>query len=79
MIYMKTITLDEIAYTRLKAWKRGTKDSFSQVIRRLVPEPGTLGAFMNFVEAHATTSLPGNDAMEATVEERSPAKHEPWT
>jgi predicted CopG family antitoxin len=79
MILMKTITLDEAAYSRLKAWKRGSKDSFSQVVRRLVPEPGTLGAFINFVEAHSTASLPRNEIMAEAVEERSPSKHDPWT
>ena len=40
-LFMKTVTLDEIAYARLKAWKRGGRESFSSVIKRLVPEPGT--------------------------------------
>ena len=75
---MKTITLDEVAYSRLNAWKRGSKDSFSKVIKRLVPEPGTLGAFVNFVETHATASLPRNELMEGALEERPPAKHDPW-
>ena len=39
---MKTITLSEEAYERLKAWKTG-KDSFSQVVLRLVPKRGTFG------------------------------------
>jgi predicted CopG family antitoxin len=39
---MKTITLSEAAYERLKAWKTG-EDSFSQVVLRLVPKRGTFG------------------------------------
>jgi predicted CopG family antitoxin len=39
---MKTITLSEEAYERLKAWKTG-KDSFSRVVLRLVPKRGTFG------------------------------------
>ena len=39
---MKTITLSEEAYERLKAWKAG-KESFSQVVLRLVPKRGTFG------------------------------------
>jgi predicted CopG family antitoxin len=39
---MKTITLSEEAYERLKAWKTG-KESFSQVVLRLVPKRGTFG------------------------------------
>ena len=38
---MKTITLTEEAYERLKAWKTG--DSFSQVVLRTVPKRGTFG------------------------------------
>jgi predicted CopG family antitoxin len=39
---MKTITLSEAAYERLKAWKAGG-ESFSQVVLRLVPKRGTFG------------------------------------
>jgi predicted CopG family antitoxin len=39
---MKTITLNEAAYERLKAWKTG-EDSFSQVVLRMVPKRGTFG------------------------------------
>jgi predicted CopG family antitoxin len=41
---MKTITLTDEAYERLKAWKSG-KDSFSQVVLRTVPKRGTFGDF----------------------------------
>ena len=39
---MKTITLTDEAYERLKAWKAG-KDSFSRVVLRVVPKRGTFG------------------------------------
>lgn len=76
---MKTITLDETAYQRLKAWKKGANESFSSVIKRVLPEPGTLGALLNFVETNPTHLLPGNDRMEEAVNNRSPAKADPWT
>ena len=76
---MKTITLDEEAYTRLKSWKRGTSESFSSVVKRVLPSPGSLGAFLAFVERRATATKSGNDAMEAAVESRSTAKSDPWT
>lgn len=38
---MKTITLTEEAYERPKVWKKAGKDSFSNVVLRLVPEKGT--------------------------------------
>jgi len=76
---VKTITVDETAYARLKAWKRGSRESFSSVIKRVLPEPGTLGAFLSFVESEGTAHLAGNDLLEKTTESRSPAKHDPWT
>ena len=76
---MKTITLDEPAYDRLKAWKKGTRESFSSVVKRVVPMPGTLGAFAGFVESKETDRLPSNEVLESTVDERSATKHDPWT
>lgn len=40
--YMKTVTLTDEAYQRLKDWKEGNNDSFSNVVLRLVPRRGTL-------------------------------------
>lgn len=76
---MKTITLDEVAYMRLKAWKKGTNESFSSVIKRVLPEPGTLGALLNFVETNSTHLLANNDRMEEAVNKRSSVKADPWT
>lgn len=76
---MKTITLDDIAYERLKAWKKGRAESFSSVVKRVIPEPGSLGAFLGFAELNQTQALAGNDLMEQAVEERSPTKEDPWT
>ncbi len=39
---MKTITLSEAAYERLRAWK-AVGESFSQVVLRVVPKRGTFG------------------------------------
>lgn len=76
--YMKTITLDEDAYRRLLAWKRAKGDSFSKVIKRVVPEAGTLGAMAQFVLNRQTTEEQ-DSLLEASIEERSSAKHDPWT
>jgi predicted CopG family antitoxin len=76
---MKTITLDDAAYERLKSWKRGPKDSFSKVVKRVVPQPGTLAAFAGFAEANRTDRMPGNDKMEKAIEQQSPVKEDPWT
>ena len=76
---MKTITLDDDAYERLKAWKKGRGESFSSVVKRVLPEPGTLGAFLGFAEMNQTQDLPGNPILESTVDHRPPAKENPWT
>jgi len=40
---MKTITLTDEAYARLKSWKVDSADSFSKVVLRSVPKRGTAG------------------------------------
>jgi len=75
---MKTITLDDVAYARLKVWKRGPKESFSHAVKRIVPEPGTLGAFLNFIEVNDTARLAGNEEMKASVSARPAKKTDPW-
>ena len=70
---LKTISLDEDAYRRLLAWKRTKGDSFSKVIKRMVPEAGTLGAMAQFVSSRKTSEA--QDAvLEAVVDERSATK-----
>jgi predicted CopG family antitoxin len=43
---MKTITLTDQAYKRLKDWKSAEKESFTSVILKVVPEKGTLGQML---------------------------------
>lgn len=64
---MKTITLDDDAYERLKSWKRTPRESFSAVVKNVIPARGTLGAFLSFVETHRTDAMPGNEILEMTV------------
>ena len=40
---MKTITLSEEAYERLKSWKTDPSESFSKVVLKKVPKRGTAG------------------------------------
>lgn len=40
---MKTITLSEEAYQRLKSWKTASSESFSKVVLKTVPKRGTAG------------------------------------
>ena len=58
---MKTITLGDEAYALLKMWKRTPRESFSQVVKKVVPVPGTLGAFLGFVEVNRTEQMFGNE------------------
>lgn len=76
---MKTITLDEEAYDLLKMWKTSSKESFSKVVKRVVPVPGTLGALLSYVDEAGTSSLPGNEALEASINVRPATKHDPWS
>lgn len=76
---MKTITLDEEAYDLLKMWKTSNKESFSKVVKRVVPVPGTLGALLSYVEEAGTSRLPGNEAMETSINVRPTTKHDPWS
>ncbi|MGA0854905.1 MAG: antitoxin VapB family protein [Luteolibacter sp.] len=77
---MKTITLDDAAYSKLKSWKRNNSESFSSVVKRVVPEPGSLGAFLAFVERRGTAHREGNEILNHVVEtSRTSAKTDPWT
>jgi predicted CopG family antitoxin len=76
---MKTITLDEEAYGLLKMWKTSQRESFSKVVKRVVPVPGTLGALLTCAEEAGTGRLSGNDIMEETIRDRPPAKSDPWS
>lgn len=42
-VCMKTITLTDEAYERLKSWKEAPKESFSAVVMKKVPKRGTFG------------------------------------
>lgn len=75
---MKTITLDEDAYERLKAWKKGSRESFSSVVKRVIPQPGTLGAFLSHVQANGTNETEKDDLMEESINDRSAVKEDPW-
>jgi predicted CopG family antitoxin len=75
---MKTITLDEEAYARLKSWKRESKDSFSSVVKKVVPVPGTLGAMLRHLDASGATDDEKDRILEETVRDRSLEKADPW-
>ena len=78
---MKTITLTEEAYQRLKDWKQSRGDSFSKVVLAIVPRRGTLGQMQADMGQLPTLSSEQARVMEeATQWGRDPDKAEdPWT
>lgn len=76
---MKTITLDDDAYDRLKSWKRAGSDSFSAVVKRVVPRAGTLEAMARFAVGRSPSSVERDELLETTIEERSSSKSDPWS
>jgi predicted CopG family antitoxin len=78
---MKTITLTDDAYHRLVIWKRAGKDSFSNVVLRMVPNKGTFGQLLQDVQHLPPLSEKQAKVMEETVEwGRDPThQRDPWT
>jgi predicted CopG family antitoxin len=76
---MKTITLDDDAYERLKSWKSRRGDSFSAVVKRVVPRAGTLEAMARFVIERTGSDDARDDLLESAIENRTTTKHDPWT
>ncbi len=79
--YMKTITLTEEAYQRLKDWKEGGKDSFSKVVLKVVPERGTLGQMLTEVQGLSALSKDSARVMEeaAAWGRQEEGHRDPWT
>lgn len=76
---MKTITLDEEAYALLKSWKRKPKDSFSSVVKNVVPRPGTMGSMLSYLDSIPPSDPEKDRILEETVRERSAVKEDSWT
>jgi len=62
---MKTISLSEVAYQRLLAWKSG--DTFSEVIEKMIPPKGTLKAAMKAAQSLPKLSEEDFKALEEVV------------
>lgn len=78
-VFTKMIRLDDDAYERLKSWKRRGGDSFSAVVKRVVPHAGTLEAMARFAVERKASADGRDEILESTVENRQPTKHDPWT
>jgi predicted CopG family antitoxin len=66
---MKTITLSDAAYERLKAWKTG-RDSFSQVVLRVVPKRGTFADLNESFKALPALSQEQSRIISETIDSR---------
>lgn len=76
---MKTITISENSYSRLKSWKKGGGDSFSKVIERMIPEKGTMGAVLDYLDKHDHVCDEKKDRkLEQSVNERAVGQTDPW-
>ena len=64
---MKTITLTEEAYGRLKDWKEGERDSFSNVVLRIVPKRGTLADLLESFQQLPPLTNQQADTMQEAV------------
>jgi predicted CopG family antitoxin len=75
---MKTITLSESAYARLKSWKTGHSDSFSSVVERLVPVQGTMGSVLQALDKLKTGTSAQDQKLEEFVSTRKGGGSDPW-
>lgn len=78
---MKTITLTDEAYLRLKDWKESEKDSFSTVVMRVVPQRGTLSDMLSSLQQLSPLTEEQAQMMEASIEWGNDWKNhrDPWT
>lgn len=78
---MKTITLSDEAYQRLAAWKTSPKESFSQVVLKVVPKRGTLADLAREMDRLPPLTEEQARLMEETIAEANAWKNwkDPWT
>ncbi len=78
---MKTITLTDEAYERLRDWKASPQDSFSKVVLKVVPAKGTFGQMLEDVGRMPPLTKKHAVVMEEAARwGRDPGAHgEPWT
>ena len=75
---MKNIRLDDEAYELLKSWKRTDQDSFSAIIKSVVPKCGTLGAMLNYVNSRHSADPEIDRTLEVVMNNHDTVKEDPW-
>ena len=78
---MKTITLTDDAYVRLKSWKDEALDSFSKVVLAKVPKKGTLADLGSEIDKLPSLSDEQFDRIEQAIAWANEWKNQrdPWT
>jgi len=78
---MKTITLTEMAYMRLKSWKDEQLNSFSKVVLAKVPKKGTLADLAAQIDSLPPLSDEQYERIEQAVSWANDWKNQrdPWT
>jgi predicted CopG family antitoxin len=75
---MKRVALDDEAYARLSAWRRDSNESFSSVVKRILPERGSLSAFLGFIHQTSSSDLVDAELMESSCDGRHTMKEDHW-
>jgi predicted CopG family antitoxin len=75
---MKWVALDDLAYARLSAWRRNSNESFSSVVKRILPERGSLSAFLGFIHQTSSSDLADAELIEFSCDERQSIKEDHW-
>ena len=78
---MKTITLTEEAYDRLRSWKDRQLDSFSKVVLAKVPKKGTLADLAAEIDRLAPLTEEQAKVMDEAVKWANDWRNQrdPWT
>lgn len=74
----KTISVSDRAYRRLRSWKTGKGDSFSQVIERLIPSKGSFDAVLEAAHELPVLSSTAAEELEARISETHTPIEDPW-
>jgi predicted CopG family antitoxin len=80
-VCMKTITLTEEAYQRLKSWKTEPSESFSKVVLKAVPKRGTAADMEEGFQRLPALTQKQSDAVAASLAWANDWRNcpDPWT
>ena len=76
---MKTIAVNDETHAPLMLRETSYTESHSEVDKKVVPVPGTLGSLFCCVEEAGSLRLLGNEALEEAADLRPTAKYDQWS